>query len=455
MATNMDGIFQRSLFSISSRLSIMVGENSRYRVLANVLPWEELANIANRYRSQEVNINLGRELNLRMHLGAYISQTMNGWTDRATEEMIRYHAGVRILCGLEESQETLDRTSIQSFRLRLGQDGSEALNHVIVHHATGAGFTGSELCAADTTVQEAPIAYPTEAGHMKNMAEKLTGIGKKLGSKIGASVKALGKKAQELFTELRLFTRGKKEQALDLKKKLSEELHKTVSRMNEEVKNGLESSQEKNQKEHLPTVNQFQTMLDQIIVWLNTGKHPLNKLISLWELNARAIAKEKAGKTVEFGRRWIITRLLGGYVIGTPCVKLGSDSDANIAEEVMINFLNVFGELPESFVYDRGGDGPKNHELLSNLGVANNCIFRRGDAKMEVDDSVFEMARSERALNEASIATLKSNKYNFTKPRARSTDSCILKGHAAMLGFNINNLFKDIAQAWDMKMETT
>jgi len=40
----------------------------------------------------------------------------------------------------------------------------------------GAGFTGSELCASDTTVQESPIAYPTEVGHMKNIAEKLLGI---------------------------------------------------------------------------------------------------------------------------------------------------------------------------------------------------------------------------------------------------------------------------------------
>jgi gas vesicle protein len=451
----MDRIYQRSLFSVSLQLSVPIGENSRYRVLSNVLPWEELAGIANLYRSKKVNITLGRELDLRIHLGAYVSQTMNGWTDRATEEMIRYHAGVRILCGLEESNDTLDRTSIQSFRLHLGKDGSEALNQVIVHHAAAAGFTGSELCAADTTVQEAPIAYPTEAGHMKKMAEKLTGIGKILGSKIGEVVKNLGKKAQEIYTELRLFTRGKKEQALDLKKKLSEELHKTVSKMNAKIKSGLEGSKEKTQKEHLPTVNQYQTMLDQIIVWLKTGKHPVNKLISLWELNARAIAKEKTGKAVEFGRRWIITRLIGGYVIGTPCIKLGSDSDTNIAEEVMINFLNVFGELPENFVYDRGGDGPKNHELLTNLGVPNNCIFRKGNAKMDVKDSVFEMARSERALNEASIATLKSNKYNFTKPRARSMDSCILKGHTSMLGFNINNLFKDVAQTWDMKMEIT
>lgn len=451
----MTRIYQRSLFSMNLQMSIVLGENNRYRVLANVLPWVELADIANHYRAKHVNINLGRMLDLRMHIGAHVSQHMNGWTDRETEEMLRCHAGVRFLCGLEESNDSLDRTSIQSLRLQIGKDGLEALNHVIVRHAVAAGFTGSELCAADTTVQEAPIAYPTEVGHMKKIAEKLTGIGKKLGAKTEAAMKALGKKAQDLFTHIRLFTKGKKEQAIEAKKKLSKDLHDTVSDMSSKIKAELKTKKEKVQKKYQATVAQYQAMLDQIIIWLNTGEHPDDKLISLWELNARTISKEKAGKKVEFGRRWIITRLLGGYVIGAPCIKLGSDSDTSIAAEVMTNFLDVLGEVPENFVYDRGGDGPKNHELLKNIEVPNNCIFRKGDAKMEVDASVFEMARSERALSEASIATLKTNKYNFNKPRARSMDSCILKGHAAMLGFNINNLFKDLAQTWDMKMEIT
>ena len=54
-------------------------------------------------------------------------------------------------------------------------------------------------------------------------------------------------------------------------------------------------------------------MLKQIKIWMNTGFHPKDKIISLWDTTARAISKGKAGKTVEFGRRWIITRLIGGY----------------------------------------------------------------------------------------------------------------------------------------------
>ncbi len=201
-------------------------------------------------------------------------------------------------------------------------------------------------------------------------------------------------------------------------------------------------------------VDLYEHMLNQIIQWIKTGKHPANKLISLWNLEARAISRNKAAKMVEFGRRWIVTRLMNGYVIGCPCQKLGGDADVKIADEVLINFLNATGELPENFVYDRGGDGEKNHELIAGIGIQNDCIFKKGvGEKMNVGSEVFEMARRERALSEASIATIKHNKYGFNKPRARSSESCITKGQSAMFGFNINHLYADVRSLWGMPQE--
>ncbi len=98
-----------------------------------------------------------------IHLGALISQSMNRWTDQETEDMVRSHAGVRVLCGLEGSDETTDRTSIQDFRKHVGKEGVEELNSIVVVAAKEVGFTDGALCASDTTVQEAPIAYPNRS----------------------------------------------------------------------------------------------------------------------------------------------------------------------------------------------------------------------------------------------------------------------------------------------------
>lgn len=183
MSTDMRGIVQTSLFSLDPGVSVKVSPDSPYRVLAQIFPWVEVAEIVNRYRSEKVDIDNGRILNLRAHIGALISQTMNGWTDRQTEEMVRYHAGVRLLCGLEGTIITMDRTRIEAFRNCVGKTCTEELNQMVLRSALGAGFTGIEICAADTTVQESPIAYPTEVGHMKNIAEKILGFVKRLGLK--------------------------------------------------------------------------------------------------------------------------------------------------------------------------------------------------------------------------------------------------------------------------------
>jgi len=143
MATRMDGLDQASLFSQGKdlRMDVVVPNMSRYRVLAIHLPWRKMGELANFWRSKKVDIFVGRPLNLRLHLGALISQSVNGWTDRETEEMVKYHAGVRALCGLECSQESIDHTSIETFRNQIGDSGVEAINHLVIQTALERGYT--------------------------------------------------------------------------------------------------------------------------------------------------------------------------------------------------------------------------------------------------------------------------------------------------------------------------
>lgn len=216
---------------MSTRMDVRVAEGNRYRVLAEHLPWPELAEVANEYRARKVDIDNGRPLNLRLHLGALIGQSMNHWTDRETEDMVAHHAGLRLLCGLEQSSETIDATSIEEFRSQLTKEGVESLNRIVVQAAKRAGFTDGKLCSSDTTVQEAPIAYPTEVGHMKKIGEKLVGIGTKIRRKVARKLRKLAVEAQRTFTQIRLYTRGKGEEVIERKKKLSRELQRTVEKM--------------------------------------------------------------------------------------------------------------------------------------------------------------------------------------------------------------------------------
>lgn len=448
MSTRMDGIHHSSLFSRASlRMDVVVPVENRYRVLAENLPWVELADEANLHRSKSVNIHVGRPLDLRLQLGALIAQSMNRWTDRETEEMVRFHAGVRLLCGLEQSSGSTDHTSIETFRSQLGKVGVESLNRIIVESARAAGFTDGSLCSSDTTVQEAPIAYPTEVGHMKKIAEKLVGIGSKIKTGVSAKLGQLASDAQMIFTKIRLFTRGDSEKAIHQKKKLGKALQKTVAKMERLVRAEVGKLQAASGEKYQDVLDFYRKMLSQVRYWHRTGFHRPGKFVSLWAQDARAITRNKAGKACEFGRRWIISRLKSGYVIGTVCKRLGSGSDSTLMPEVLDHFERMMGCLPSMMVFDRGGDGARNHAVLKKKGVKN-CIFRKGKVSQpELGRNTAAKARRERALSEATIATIKNTRYGFNKPRARSSETIVLKGHAAILGANLAHLARDWATA--------
>jgi len=296
MSTRMEGITQQSLFAGKTEtMEVLVAENNRYRVLAKNLPWRELGEVANAWRAKRVNIHNGRSLNLRLHLGALIAQGMNQWTDRETEEMVAHHAGVRVLCSLEYSRETIDHTSIEVFRNQLTDKGVEAINQKVVKAAEAAGFTGSGLCSSDTTVQESPIAYPTEVGHLRVIAKKLKGMGSKMKKKLSRRLGELAEVVEKTFTTIRLFTRGKGEKVVAKKKELSLDLHRTVSRMKRLVEGEVNHLQEKARGNYREALDFYGVMLSQIRYWMKTGFHRSGKIVSVWEKQARAITRSQGG----------------------------------------------------------------------------------------------------------------------------------------------------------------
>ena len=284
---------------------------------------------------------------------------------------------------------------------------------------------------------------------MKRIGEKLVGIGLSIRKGLSEKLGKLAKKATHLFTEIRLFTRGEGEKVKSRKRKLSLKLHRTVSKMRRLVKAEIKSMGARSAEKYKGELALYKKMLSQIEQWLRTGVHPAGKIVSLWLTEARAITRNKAGKMTEFGRRWIITRLAKGYVIGTVTKRLGGGSDTGLMPQILSHFERMLGAMPKTVVYDRGGDGPINHAALKNAGIKNNSIFRKGKESLPgLGRNKKLLATRERALSEATIATIKNPRYGFNKPLARSSAGCLLKGQAAIFGANLSHLTRD----WAMTM---
>jgi hypothetical protein len=169
------------------------------------------------------------------------------------------------------------------------------------------------------------------------------------------------------------------------------------------------------------------------------------KIISLHIPQLYSIVRGKAGKTVEFGLSWGITRLSGGYLLARLAQDRYELQDTKFALRAVEDHIALFGEVPLAYAYDRGGYSAQNVSDLKKLGVKDVGLAPRGRTQWSVNGAVRDRLVRERAMVEAGIGTIKSSRYGFNRPSARSASMRSACGQRALLGFNATKLVRELA----------
>src|SRR5262249_55405646 len=151
-----------------------------------------------------------------------------------------------------------------------------------------------------------------------------------------------------------------------------------------------------------------------------TGWVAANKVVSLQIPEIYSIVRGKVGKKVEFGLHWGITRLRGGFVLATLAKDKTELVDAQFAVRAVKDHIALFGKPPTAYAYDRAGSSAQNFEDLKKLGVSHVGLAPRGKAKWHVHGKIKDKLVSERSQVEGGIGAIKSRKYGFNRPAAKS-----------------------------------
>ena len=147
--------------------------------------------------------------------------------------------------------------------------------------------------------------------------------------------------------------------------------------------------------------------------------------------------------SVEFGLKWGISRIGGGFIQGFLIDKGDHASDKKFCMEAIRLHQETFGKVPKVYGFDRGGYSARNVKQAKQMGVKHVGIAPSGKADWAVSDSQAEKIKRERAQVEGCIGTIKSNRYGFNKPEARSVRAMATYGHRAILGFNLRKLLRE------------
>jgi hypothetical protein len=437
-------------------VSIAVNPTHPLLQLKRALPWEALCEVMTRHwRRAGKNTDGGPGLpwDVALYVPLVVLMLVKNLNSREMEAYLAENVVARVFIGRQDdpTPQIRDHSNIARAYTALGKDGVDEVNALILHVAKDAGFADVGLLSSDTTAQELPIGYPNEPGILRGMAQR---CGRALVKLKKSGVYGVDSALAQVETILRsvkahhLFAKGKTEKRQVLTRLLTE-----VGQLMVQTRLLIKRLGERHERVTHNAITTLTTMhevarrlVPQIVQWITTGVVAQGKILHAGLPQARALVRNKAGKKVEFGVPYLLSRLGGGYIFGT--LIRGIVDESKMPLQALAGYRAIFGPhaTPELVVYDRGGDATATLKALAHEGVTQIGIQPKGQRAWHVAEEVRQTVRSERGKTEGIIGTLKTDKYGFNKPKERLWQTLEMAGPRSLLSFNLNKLMRDLVR---------
>ena len=417
--------------------------------IADQLDWTELEVLVQKVRRRKLKNGAGRPPHLRELIGTVIFAAWRKKPYRELHDQILYYAPARYLCALSDSDWTPAFTTIQDFHQLIGEEGIALINDWVLRLAIVKKLADPKILVADTTAQEAAIPYPNEVGLMAAFMTTMAMATRRASGALRKLSKWAHQKMETVKQKVRhhrFFAKSKEERL-----KRTQEIARIVGIVQGRVGKALRFPAGKVKKQGKVAQSKIRqlhstmtALLPQIHHWIKTGFVARGKIINLHIPSLYSIVRGKVGKPVEFGLKWGISRLGGGFIRATRAKDRSHLQDHAFVPRAVDDQVMTFGQVPRSFGYDRGGYSRANIAKLRAKGIRNIAIAPTGRSKWLVAGRIKKRLMSERAQVEGCIGAIKSPRYGFNRPAARSVEMMGVCGQRAVLGFNLSKLIREI-----------
>jgi hypothetical protein len=438
-------------------VQLYVDQNHPLLQLKRALPWDRLFEVMSRHW-REVGKNVdgrpGLSWDVSLYVPLLVLMVVKRLNSRDMEAYLAENVVARVFMGCQDNPwpQIRDHSNIARAYASLGKDGVEEVTALILHVARDYGFCNIAILSSDTTAQELAIGYPNEPGILRGLAQRCGRALKKLKDRGVLGLEGTLEQVDVILRSVKehhLFAKGKAQKQQVLARLLAEVgqlmtqtgalvegLSKRCDRVTQSAVSTLVSMQEVAKR-----------LMPQIVQWMSTGVVARGKILHAGITQARSIVRNKAGKKVEFGLPYLLSRLGGGYIFGT--MIRGKVDETKMPLEALKGYRAIFGQeaTPELMVYDRGGGVKGTMDRLEKEGVKQVGVQPKGKQPWRVAEAVREVVRSERGKTEGVIGTLKSNTYQFNKPKERLWPTLEMAGPRSILSFNLNKLMRNVVHA--------
>jgi hypothetical protein len=438
-------------------VSLYVDYNHPLLQLKRALPWEALFEVMTRHwrrAGKNTDGRPGLAWDVTLYVPLVVLMLVKNLNARDMESYLAENVVARVFIGRQDAPrpQIRDHSNIARAYAALGKAGVDEINALMLHVAKDFGFADVSILSADTTAQELPIGYPNEPGILRGLAQRCGRALSKLKTRGVVGVDAAIEQVQTILRSVKehhLFAKGTQEKRQMLTRLLTE-----VGQLVVQTRPMVQRLGESRERVTHGALITLQTMhevakrlIPQIVQWITTGVVAKGKIVHAGLTQARAIVRNKAGKKVEFGLPYLLSRLGGGYVFGT--LIRGVVDESRMPLQALAGYRAIFGAqaTPALVVYDRGGYAAATVRALAHEGVKAIGIQPKGAGTWHVAEPVRETVRSERGKTEGIIGTLKTDKYGFNKPKERLWQTLEMAGPRSILSCNLNKLMRDLVLA--------
>jgi len=408
---------------------------------AQLIDWDEL------HEALSVHYSLlgRRGKPIRLMVGIHILKHHYNCSDERAVEEIHENAYWQCFCGFKHFQRSqiLEPTTLVKFRDRIGVEGLQRIEAVLLKTWRSMGLVKTSRVAADTTAQPKNIAYPTDADLLYRIKERIVKQVKKIGRSVGLTkrFRSFSRVSKKVLMQAKKLYRNQPDKQKQAIKELLSMTNRVV-RQASRIGNSLYARGHKSQGRQ---INQLVSVGRRIVNQSRQvlgGEKPDKRLYSLHEHRVAVIKKGKIHKPCEFGS------LVSLMINDDGLVLAHKEYQQNIADVKtvgpMINRMKAnIGKGPDVLAGDRGFDQSykKQQNCRRRWGIKRLAIPKKGkQPHRDSQNSWFKRALKQRVKIEPVIGHLKAD---------HRMDRCRYKGPE---GDTANVVWA--AAAWNMRKVT-
>ena len=283
----------------------------------------------------------------------------------------------RYFCHLSLMDTVPDATTLIKLNQRFGEQRVATLNKQLVGHLIKQRAIKPRRIRIDSTTLEAHIAYPTDIGILHQAVRTLSRTARSLGQKIVSHVRATKKALARWGASSKAKPKERKAQGKKILKKVAQLATDTLAQSRQALKHLSATASNQLKQKFSQTIELTEKLVEQTQDKL-TGKRSIpERIVSLFDPEARAIVKGKLDKPVEFGRTLQLVQDDSGVIVHYE-IHRGNPSDKTELVSLLRHTQKMIKQAPKELATDRGYYSADNLIKLSRMGIRRVAIPKVG-----------------------------------------------------------------------------